>query len=100
MPVAAYGKTRYQLREFEIHPGDCLFVYTDGVAEANNVSEEQFREKRVIETLNLNADAGPEELIGRVHEAEDSFAEGTEQFDYITMLCLKYNGSGVKEAVE
>jgi sigma-B regulation protein RsbU (phosphoserine phosphatase) len=78
------------MREFEMHAGDCLFVYTDGVAEANNTAGEQFGEKRIIETLNRDPDAGPEELIRRVHEAVDRFAEGTEQFDDITMLSFKF----------
>ena len=92
VPAGAYAKARYQLREFEMHPGDCLFVYTDGVAEANNTAGEQFGEKRIIETLNRDADAGPEELIRRVHEAVDRFAEGTEQFDDMTMLCFRFRG--------
>ena len=92
MAVGAYKGARYQTREFEMRPGDYLFVYTDGVPEANNVSEEQFGEKRILEALNRDADAGPEELIRRVHEAVDTFAEGMDQFDDITMLCLKYNG--------
>ena len=90
VPAGAYAKARYQMREFEMHAGDCLFVYTDGVAEANNTAGEQFGEKRIIETLNRDPDAGPEKLIRRVHEAVDRFAEGTEQFDDITMLSFKF----------
>ena len=44
--------------------------------------------------LNEDADAGAEELIGRVRGAVDRFAGGTAQFDDITMLCLKYSGAG------
>ena len=45
------------------------------------------------ETLNQDADAGPEALIRRMHEAVFQFADRAPQFDDITMLCLKYYGT-------
>ena len=86
-------KAKYQVREFELHPGDCIFVYTDGVPEASNASGEMFGTERLTAALNQNPDAGPEELIHSVHDAADRFAGGAAQFDDITMLCLKYHGA-------
>ena len=87
------GTLQYRLREFELRPGDSLFVYTDGVTEANNAEKEMFGENRLTETLNRDPDAGPEELIHRMYGAADGFAAGAPQFDDITMLCLKYRGT-------
>ena len=75
-----------------MRPGDCLFVYTDGVPEAHNTDQEMFGEGRLIETLNQDPDAEPEKLIARIHEAVDRFADNAPQFDDITMLSFKYNG--------
>ena len=86
-------RAKYQNREFELHPGDCIFVYTDGVPEANNTREEMFGAEGLIETLNQNPDAAPEELIRNVYKAVDIFDENTPQFDDITMLCFKYYGT-------
>lgn len=86
-------KAAYQVREFELHPGDCVFVYTDGVPEATNADSKMFGEEWLVTTLNRNADDGPEALIRHVHEAVDLFADSTPQFDDITMLCLKYYGN-------
>ena len=86
-------RAKYQNREFELHPGDCIFVYTDGVPEANNTREEMFGAERLTETLNQNPDATPEELIRNVYKAVDIFDENTPQFDDITMLCFKYYGT-------
>ena len=92
MLVGARKKAQYHVREFEMHPDDCLFVYTDGVPEANNEAEEMFGEKRLIEALNQNSDADPEELVGNVRKAVDDFVKDASQFDDLTMLCFKYYG--------
>ena len=92
MLVGARKKAQYHVREFEMNPGDCLFVYTDGVPEANNAAEEMFGEKRLIEALNQNSDAEPEELLGNVRKAIDDFVKDAPQYDDITMLSFKYYG--------
>ena len=92
MFVGVRKKAQFHAHEFEMNPGDCLFVYTDGVPEATNSRSDMFGEERLVETLNHNQDAKPEEQIRRVHEAVAVFVENAPQFDDITMLCLRYNG--------
>lgn len=77
---------------FNLYPGDSLFVYTDGVAEANNINGELFGDERLTEALNINPDAGPEEVLNNMHKVLEEFADGEEQFDDITMLAFKYFG--------
>ncbi len=89
---------KYKNREFELHPGDCVFVYTDGVPEANIPSGELFGTDRLTEALNQAPDASPEKLIGIVYDAVKRFADDTPQFDDITMLCLKYRGQEAQTA--
>ena len=90
--IGVNKKARYQNREFSLEPGDCLFVYTDGVPEATSASGEMFGTERLAKTLNLHADAAPDTLIHQVHANLDAFADGAPQFDDITMLSLKYHG--------
>lgn len=90
--VSTMEGIKYREHEFTLEPGDSLFVYTDGVPEAMNKDDELFGEERLIETLNANADASPEELLTSVKETIDSFAGDVPQFDDITMLSFKYNG--------
>jgi sigma-B regulation protein RsbU (phosphoserine phosphatase) len=87
----------YQDREFTLGPGDCIFVYTDGVPEASNDVSAMFGEERLTDALNDNAGSAPEELVVRVRRAVDRFADGTPQFDDITMLCVKYFGKELEE---
>ena len=85
-------KAKYTMREFELHPGDCIFVYTDGAPEATNNDTEMFGEKRLVSTLGRNRDAQPKEIILHVADAVREFADGAPQFDDLTMLCVKYFG--------
>jgi sigma-B regulation protein RsbU (phosphoserine phosphatase) len=82
----------YKEHSFELHPGDSLFVYTDGVAEATNANNELFGTNRMLTALNRNPDAMPEEVLSNVMDGINTFVAGAQQFDDITMLCLKYNG--------
>ena len=51
-----------------------------------------FGEERLITALNQDTELSPEELIRRVYDAVNQFAGGADQFDDITMLCMKYYG--------
>ena len=82
----------YVSEDFRLNPGDCLFLYTDGVIEAMNSSRELFGKERTVNVLNQNPDAPPQELIRNVRSALTDFAGDTEQFDDITMLCVEYIG--------
>ena len=90
--VATLEGIPYKEHSFELHPGDSLFVYTDGVAEATNAQNELFGTDRMLEALNRNPDAIPEEVLSNVMDGINAFVAGAEQFDDITMLCMKYNG--------
>ncbi len=57
-----------------------------------NVNNELFGNDRMLDALNVHPDAQPEEVLSNVMKGIDAFVAGAEQFDDITMLCLKYNG--------
>ena len=90
--VGAMGGVRYREYELQMAPGDKIFVYTDGVPEANNARNELFGMERMIAALNEDAAAGPEGILKNVRRAVDDFVEEAEQFDDLTMLCLEYKG--------
>ena len=78
--------------EFQLNPGDRLFVYTDGVPEATNGKREQFGTDRMTESLNRHKDLANEELLKEVKKDIDTFVDGADQFDDITMLVFDYYG--------
>ena len=83
---------RYREYTLQLEPGDRLFVYTDGVPEAADASEEMFGTDRMIRALNSCGGKSPEEILGAVRSAVDAFAGDAEQFDDLTMMCLEYRG--------
>ncbi|SCW53137.1 Serine phosphatase RsbU, regulator of sigma subunit [Ruminococcaceae bacterium YRB3002] len=80
---------RYRSYEFYLKPGDKLFVYTDGVPEASDADKNMFGVERMIDALNKDASATPQEILHNVRAAVDEFVKDAEQFDDLTMLCLE-----------
>ena len=76
-----------------LSPGDRIFVYTDGVPDANNAAGETYGMSRLEAALNRTAGESPEAVLQTVRADVDAFVNGAKQFDDLTMLCLKYKGN-------
>ena len=83
---------KYKEYEIRLSPGDKLFVYTDGVPEAHDPDGNMFKVERMIDALNEDPDASPEQILGTVRGSISRFVREAEQFDDLTMLCLEYKG--------
>ena len=90
--VATMEGIRFKEHDFQLNPGDSLFVYTDGVTEATNINDELFGTQRMLDALNKNPNANPKELLQNVRDDIDEFVGNAPQFDDITMMGLKYDG--------
>lgn len=97
--VATMEGIRFREHEFELHPGDSLFVYTDGVAEATDADNKLYGTERMLDALNRNPSAEPRDVLAAVKQSVDEFVGDAPQFDDITMLCLKYNGTEKESSV-
>lgn len=91
-PVATMKRLKFKDHEFELKPGDSLFVYTDGVAEANNPDNELLGSDRMLEYLNREPDCSAEKTLKNVMDGINEFVAGADPFDDITMMCFKYFG--------
>jgi len=81
--------TKYQQDEITLQKGDVLFLYTDGVTEAENPDKKQFTDKRLKDIANKCDLISAKELLNFTRTIVDEFVDGAEQFDDITMLALK-----------
>ena len=95
--VGVFPGIKYEEHTFELHPGDSLFVYTDGVAEAENEEEELYGTERLLRALNRDPECTPEQILENVRGDIRTFVKDAEQFDDVTMMCLKYIGPEEKE---
>lgn len=92
MMVGVMKGIQYQEYEMTLPPGAKLFMYTDGVPEATDANEALFGKERMIEALNGDVTASPEQVLQNIRTAVDGFVKDAEQFDDLTMLCLEYKG--------
>ena len=83
---------KYKEYEKQLQPGDKIFVYTDGLPEANNADMKMFGKNQMLAAINADTDASPEQILTNVRSAVDAFVKNAEQFDDLTMLCLEYKG--------
>ena len=96
--VGALKKAKYTDHEIMLKKGDSIFVYTDGVAEATDSSNELFGTDRTLDALNaLPPGLSQKEVLSGVRTAVDAFVKEAPQFDDLTMLGLKYYGPEGRE---
>ncbi len=95
--VATMEGLPFREHPFELHPGDNLFVYTDGVAEATDSNNELFGPERMLNALNRDPQADPEKLLQIVRAEIDEFVGEADQFDDITMMSFHFNGDSEEQ---
>ena len=94
--LAGMEGIRYRENTLQLEPGDELYLYTDGVTEATNSSQELFGEERLQAALNEEPDLPVHKLLPKIKGCIDAFVGEAEQFDDITMLGLHYMERGEK----
>jgi len=68
---------------------DVLILYSDGVTEAMNHSEEEFGEERFEESIIKNLHFNAEEMLKAIFKDVENFTKGATQSDDITMVIVK-----------
>ncbi len=88
--LAGMPSFQYEESELTLHPGDGLFLYTDGVTEAKNEEDEFYGENRLIKLIDGLREYTPREIVETVNREISIFRGKAVQFDDITMLHLRY----------
>lgn len=87
---AGLETAKYKLNESSIEKGDIIYLYTDGITEANNTAAEFYGDDRLVNLIGSQKDRNIKSLCASVLEDVDKFAHGEPQFDDITMLGFKF----------
>jgi len=80
--------TDFPSRILAVRPGDVLFLYTDGVTEAEDPSGEMFGEERLCEVVRRAAGGAAEEIVDAVFEAVRRFSDGKASGDDVTAVAI------------
>lgn len=86
----------YKTQEFDLQPGDTVFLYTDGVTEATNGAGELYGDERLLSAINSREFATMKILCDFLKAEVDAFVGDAPQFDDITMVAFRYIGSGTE----
>jgi phosphoserine phosphatase RsbU/P len=79
----------YSEKSFELHPGDVLALFSDGVTEAHDEGENEFGEERLAEFLRPIRTEPAETLVDKVFREIDRFAGSAPQYDDITLFVIR-----------
>jgi sigma-B regulation protein RsbU (phosphoserine phosphatase) len=87
--AAAFAWSRYEEETLTLEPGEILLVYTDGVTEAADATDEQFGEPRLEEIVRSGAKPGARALLDRIVAAVLAFQGDAPVADDLTLVCLR-----------
>lgn len=89
IPLGVMRGWQYSLQKIKLEPGNTVFMYTDGLTEAENIDHTLFGDDRLIQTLS-GAESTPKPLVQRMMDAVHKFVGNADQSDDITMLAVNF----------
>ena len=94
LPVGVMKGWEFKRQENTIDSGTTIFLYTDGLPEAEDTDHNQFGEERVLSiarNMCAKGSVSPDLLIKQLVNAVHSFVGEAEQSDDLTMMAIQYN---------
>jgi len=89
LPLGIQADAKYESASVALAPGDWLVIFTDGLVEAVNASDEEYGESKVLALLENARSTSPQELLNRLMADLDLFVGNTPQHDDVTCMLLK-----------
>jgi serine phosphatase RsbU (regulator of sigma subunit) len=88
-PLGILPSAEFEVGETQLHPGEALVVYSDGVSEANNLKEEEFGMERLMDVVKRNLGASAAGMRDKVESALSAFTQTAPANDDITLVIVK-----------
>jgi serine phosphatase RsbU (regulator of sigma subunit) len=88
-PMGIFGDLEWDQGSVQINPGDVLLLYTDGVNEAQNDSQEFYEYERLLEVTKSTIDQDAVQQHTAIIDSIRNFVGSSPQFDDITLMVLK-----------
>ena len=93
LPIGVLDDWAFTLQEIQLESPTTIFLYTDGLNEAEDSMHAQFGEGRILRVAESQMAAGivePAVIVSQMQEAVHRFVDEAEQSDDMTMLAIKY----------
>ena len=90
LPLGVMLDWDYEWQDTTLKSGDTLFLYTDGLNDAENAAGERFGRKRVANLMDGHTNDTAQQLAERVTSEIQQFVGDTDQSDDLTMLIIKW----------
>jgi sigma-B regulation protein RsbU (phosphoserine phosphatase) len=91
VPAGMLPEATYSVEETQLHPGDRLIIYSDGLTEARNPAEEYFGVKRLYAAMRSGASSSCQQLHDSILSALQEFTKGAPQHDDISLAVIEYS---------
>jgi sigma-B regulation protein RsbU (phosphoserine phosphatase) len=95
IPVGLFEDFEYGEASLQFGQGDKLYLYTDGVSEAENADYKLFGDDNLLKIIRENRMDTPRDLIHKMEEGLALHVNGHTQSDDITMMTIVYNGESI-----
>src|SRR6202162_4064191 len=92
-PVGLVPEAEYVTATVKLEPGDTLILFSDGVTEAMDPSEELYGVPRLREVLTGQSDCALDKLQKSILESVENFSKGAHQADDLTLLIVRYRAT-------
>ena len=93
LPIGIFADFNFTQQELLIDPGTTIFLFTDGLNEAENTEHAQFGDERIWDTATSVLSEGrhqPRSIIEVMTNQVPRFVGDAEQSDDLTMLAIQY----------
>ncbi|MFN7997810.1 MAG: SpoIIE family protein phosphatase [Bryobacteraceae bacterium] len=90
MPVGLIEQAEFEVRDLELHGGDKIVIYSDGVTEAQNLEGEFFGRQKLRAAICAHHAESCRGLHDAIQSAVAEFTEGAPQADDITLVVIEY----------
>jgi serine phosphatase RsbU (regulator of sigma subunit)/pSer/pThr/pTyr-binding forkhead associated (FHA) protein len=98
IPLGIVADAVYREGRTQLHPGDALVIYSDGVSETQNASGEEFGPVRLYNTVARYLESTAAGIRDKIEADLTKFAQGTPANDDITLVIVKRQAEGVMVA--
>ena len=89
IPIGVMSGWQFSSQDLQFNTGDSIFLFTDGLNEAEDINLSQFGMDRVQQIMKSTINQ-PQTLIETMNSSVKMFVGDAEQSDDLTMLAIKF----------